>query len=56
MKIYVGYTDHGYDGCSPPDFATTSLSEIEQWVIDNSSNWFNANYVEFEVDEVCKMV
>ncbi len=42
MKIYVLYTDNGWDGCSLPEHVTTSLMEAKLWKKKQHNNDFKA--------------
>lgn len=53
MKIYIGYMNWGYDGCSSPCISTTSKEKIKQWVKESPDIAIGENprrYIELELE------
>lgn len=46
VKIYVGYDSEEYEGCSPPQFATTDKAFADKWAKEH----YSRDVEEFEVE------
>lgn len=53
MIVYVCYSDHGWDGCAPPEAVYFKESNAELWCTKNQKSWSCARYEyrELEMDD-----
>ena len=53
ISVFVCYSDHGWDGCAPPEQAFWTEQEAQDYCKARDKSWSSATYEykEFEMNE-----